>query len=374
MEAYRLNSRIVEDDKEFLVQTENDSEKGLVRTTIFINGEFVDSNIVPHQGEFSESEVLDLVKNAHGEKKTELEFLLKNYREVLSNGSPDMMCQLGKALYYKKMYAEAARLFNAAIKLKEDMHEAYFFLGQTELAVGNVEAAVEASGQAVKLRPTFADYRNSHGEALLEGEKWQEAIEHFEEAVRRNVYYGDAYFNKALAMLLNARKGENQELLKDYRVNTAQMLDKAVLIDPYFKTSEFDLAVEALKKDDAVLAQDYLKKVRYGKKEKDRIEKAAHYQRYLLNTDWLNQGDIEGRINTLEREIAKNPSYVDLYYELGVCQLYSARLNWKEAMANFENALQINPELKKAKMASELAKEEFLKLTDVVYDITDKIK
>jgi len=374
MEAYRLNSRIVEEDKEFLVQTENDAEKGLVRTTIFINGEFVDSNIVPHQGEFSENEVLDLVKTAHGEKKSELEFLLKNYREVLSNGSPDMMCQLGKALYYKKMYAEAARLFNAAIKLREELHEAYFFLGQTELAVGNIEAAIEASGQAVKLRPTFADYRNNFGEALLGGEKWREAMEHFDEAMRRNVYYADAYFNKAVAMLVNARKGEDQEMLENYRVNAGQLLDKAVLIDPYFKTSEFDSAVEALKKDDVVSSHDLLMRVRREKREKDRVEKASHYQRYLLNTDWLNQGDIDGRINTLEREIDKNPSYVDLYYELGVCQLYRARLSWKEALANFEKALRINPELKKAKMASELASEEYLKLTDVVYDITDKIK
>jgi len=232
MEAYRLNSRIVEDDKEFLVRTENDAERGIIRTSIYINGEFVDSNIVPHEGEFSEEQVLELVKNAHGEKKAELEFLLKNFREVLNNGSPDMMCQLGKAMYYKKMYAEAARLFGSAIKLKEDMHEAYFYLGQTELAAGNVEAAIRAAGEAVKIRPAFADYRNNLGEALLDNDNWRDAMEQFDEAIRKNVYYGDAYFNKALAHLANALKQEDPDIASEFQNKTGELLEKAALIDP----------------------------------------------------------------------------------------------------------------------------------------------
>jgi len=374
MEAYRLNSRIVEDDKEFLVRTENDAERGIIRTSIYINGEFVDSNIVPHEGEFSEEQVLELVKNAHGEKKAELEFLLKNFREVLNNGSPDMMCQLGKAMYYKKMYAEAARLFGSAIKLKEDMHEAYFYLGQTELAAGNVEAAIRAAGEAVKIRPAFADYRNNLGEALLDNDNWRDAMEQFDEAIRKNVYYGDAYFNKALAHLANALKQEDPDIASEFQNKTGELLEKAALIDPYFKTSDFDEAVEAVWDGDISYAVLCLRQKRQDKREKSRMQKALHFQRYLLNTDWLSQGDIEGRISTLEREISKNPGYVDLYYELGVCRLYHARLSWKNAMDNFQRALEINPELRKAKAAAELSHEEFLKLTDVVYDITEKIK
>lgn len=374
METYRLNSRIVEEDKEFLVQTENDIDKGIVRTSIFINGEYVDSNILPHQGEISEEQVLDLVKTAHGEKKSELEFLLKNFHQVLENGSPDMMVQLGKALYYKKMYNEAVRLFRAAANLREDSHEACFFLGLTYARCGNIPEGVKISEEAVKLRGRFPDYRNALGEAYLAEDRWQEALDQFEEAIKRNVYYSDAYFNTALCYLTNAIRRDNKELADEYKARTVEILEKSVLINPIFKTSDYDNAMQAIENDDTKLARDLLFKVRHSKQEKDRIEKAAHFQRYLLNTDWLNHGDIGGRINTLEREITKNPGYVDLYYELAVCRLYQARLSWKDAIGNFEKALKINPDLKKAKSAAELASEEFLKLTDIVYDITEKIK
>ena len=73
MESYRLNSRVVEGEKEYMIQTLNDTELGVVKTSVFVNGEFLDDDIMPHLETVSEDEMLNMVKNAHGEKKSELE-------------------------------------------------------------------------------------------------------------------------------------------------------------------------------------------------------------------------------------------------------------------------------------------------------------
>ncbi|MCP4703455.1 MAG: hypothetical protein GY865_02500, partial [candidate division Zixibacteria bacterium] len=128
MESYRLNSRIVEGEKEFMIQTLNDAEKGIVKTSIFIDGEFLDADILPHSEEITEDQVLNIVKSAHGEKKSELEHLLKCFNDVIEKGSPDAMHQLGIAMYYKKLYWEAEQLFRSVVKMKLDYDEAWFYL------------------------------------------------------------------------------------------------------------------------------------------------------------------------------------------------------------------------------------------------------
>ncbi len=372
MQAYRLNSRITDEQKEFLVQTVNDAEHGIIRTSLFINGEYVDSEILPHREDISEEEILELVKIAHGEKKTELELLLKNYREVLKNGSPELMCQMGKALYFRKMFTEASRLMATAAAARPELHEAFYYISQAQLAAGNIREAIKAGRKCVELKPAFADYRNNLGEIYLTAESCREAVEEFDEAIRRNVYYADAYFNLAIAFVLNAVKNKTPDLAGDYTAKTTDMLNKASLINPFYKTSEFDEALAALQRNDVKRTLELLSRVRQEQKEKQRQEKTLQFQRYMMHADWLTQGNIEERIADLAREIEKNPGYVDLYYETAVCYLHQAKFGWSHALDYFRKALAINPELKKARRAAELAEEQLAQLNDTVHDITDR--
>ncbi len=52
---------------------------------------------------------MDMIKAAHSEKKSELEYLLRCFNEVIEQSSPELMHQLGIALYYKKLYSETER-------------------------------------------------------------------------------------------------------------------------------------------------------------------------------------------------------------------------------------------------------------------------
>lgn len=372
MESFRLNSRVVEGEKEFMIQTLNDTEQGVVKTSLFVDGEFLDADILPLSKELSEDQLLNMVKTAHVEKKTELEYLLKCFNDVIENGSPESMHQLGIALYYKKLYWEAEQLFRSAVKLKQNFDEAWFYLCKTELAIRNYYEAAEAGNKAVELKPTYADYRNCLGEAYQGAGSCHRAIMEFEESIKQNVYYADAYFNLAITYILNEVNREDYNLSGDFATQTIDTLNKAVLIYPYYRCQDYENAVLSIKDGNPKKAYALLMEIRRDKEERLRRENSSYFQRYLMYTDWIDKKNIPDRVDFLKKEIEKNPGYVDLYYELAVCYLHQSRFDWERGIESFKKALEINPKLKKALRASELAEDQFLKLSDAVFDISEK--
>ena len=203
METYRLKSRLVENNKEYVIQTSNDTNLSTVSSVIYINGEEAETIRCPLPMEVSSEEILSLVKLRHGEMKRELESLLEAYRRVLGGSDPQKMYHLGTAFFYKQFYLESRQLFMAATKADSQFHQAFNYLGLAESALGHHEEAVRACRIAVEKRPGYADYRNNLGEALLSTSACKPAIDEFEEAIRINLYYGDAHFNLGLALILN---------------------------------------------------------------------------------------------------------------------------------------------------------------------------
>jgi tetratricopeptide (TPR) repeat protein len=372
MEPYRLSSRIVENEKEFLVQTLNDEKQGIIRSSLFVNGELLDSVILPHSEETSEAEILNLVKSTHGQKTSELEYLLKNYKEIMEQGNPETMYQLGTALYYKRMYPESRDLLRTAVSLDPNHHKAWLNLSLVESALKNASEAVRSASKAVELRDKFADYRNILGELYLEAGSCKRAIIELDEAIKLNVYYADAYYNLALTNIYNGISREDYTMFSDLTPKALDMLQKATLIDPGFRSQAYDSGIAALNGGNLKEAYGYLKQARNDKKERKRREQAVYYDRFLMSSDWASQAVLTDRIRFLERELEKNPGYVDLLHELGICHLQKAKLDWQKGVEYLQNALGVNGDLKKTLWAKKLADEEYLRISDTVTDISEK--
>ena len=188
-------------DREYLIQTANDSSIGNVATTTYVDGILTESINCPHPTDIRPQDVLSLVKLTHEEKKREIEALLQTYRRGIDGGDPELMFQLATAFYYKGFFQESRELCRVSLTLNSELHQTYNQLGLTELALGSVSDAISAGLEAVKRRPRFADYHNNLGESYLAGGDFRAAVVQFEEAIGINLYYADAYFNLGLTHL-----------------------------------------------------------------------------------------------------------------------------------------------------------------------------
>ncbi|MEZ5359401.1 MAG: tetratricopeptide repeat protein [Candidatus Zixiibacteriota bacterium] len=365
----RLKSKVSIDDREFLVQTVNDTDEHAVISSLFVDGQVLEVSRFPHPITMTEDEIASVVRLTHDDKKSELEKLLESHKQVLKSGDTDLMFSIGTGLYYKKLFGEARSLFESVIACKPDHHQAGNYLGLSHFAQGNYDDAAKILGRAVELRPTFADYRNNYGEALLEAGFCRRAVEEFQEALNLNIYYADAYFNLGIAYIVNAMTREDYKMYAEHAGRALEMMERAILISPEFKTSRFDEARRLYEQNDLESAVILFKAVRNSKRARNRQEFANYHVRYLLFSELANKRAVTERIRFLKDEIEKNPNYADLHYELGLCHMQEAHFNWQNGMSHFEKAVELNPRLVKAETGMRRAREFSDTIKEAILDI-----
>lgn len=372
METYRLNSRLVENEREYLIQTSNDISLGSVSSDVFVNGVLADSVKMPHPEQIRPEEVLTFVESAHDETKKEIESLLKAFRDVMQSADAEMMFHLALAFFYKRFYSEARDLLSAAVAANPDYHEAYNFLGQAELALGRHDEAVAAAETAVGKRPEYADYRNNLGEALLVARSLQRAQQEFEKAIGVNLYYSDAYFNYGLAMILMALDKDRSELRPNLETKAKEYFNKASLTYPDYKTAIYSRGMESLERGDFKQAFGLLAKVRENKKLKHGRRYSMYHMKFALYPQWVTEKALADRIKFLQDEIARNPGYIDLHIELSRCYLEQARIAWRKGVDNFKKTLDINPALNKLAANIDKAEDAYAVITETIQKISQR--
>ncbi len=359
MESYRLNSKVASDDREYLIQTVNDMSKHKIRSTIFSNGQLLESIEEEVGPNIMQEELLELVKTTHNERREEIEQLFKRFEEALQSEDYELVNCLGRALMYKRMYAEAETLFQHAVSLKEDEDEAFCNLGHVLFLKGDRAGATSAFEKCVELQPKFADYRNALGEVYLEERACKRAMLEFSQATSLNVYYGDAYYNKALTYILNSITREDFKLFSEAGEKIPEMLERALVICPEYQNDDFEQGKAMLKDGDLEGAYAKLRAAREAKKQDRRQEFGNIYLKFLLFADKIDEKMLARRIKSLKESISKNPHYPDLHYDLAVAYTLMGRFIHSKAIQEYKEALKINPDYDSAKRSLRLAENEF---------------
>ena len=132
--------------------------------------------------------------------------------------------------------------YGEAIRLKPDFAEAYSNRGSAKADLGQYEAAVADYDEAIRLKPDFANAYNSRGVAKARLGQYEAAVADFDEAIRLKPDFAEAYSNRSSA---KADLGQYEAAVADY--------DEAIRLKPAYAAAYFrrGLAKVRLKIKDA---------------------------------------------------------------------------------------------------------------------------
>jgi lipoprotein NlpI len=97
---------------------------------------------------------------------------------------PAALYDRGAAYQHQKKYAEAIADFGAVITMKPDYREAYAGRGESNLALGNYEAALQDCKQLIVFRPDSASLWALCGRLAFLAGRFDDASSHFQHALQ----------------------------------------------------------------------------------------------------------------------------------------------------------------------------------------------
>jgi tetratricopeptide (TPR) repeat protein len=372
METYRLKSKLASDRQQYVIETSNIADQKAIATTIMVDGNTTETLRRPYDSESIDGEILSLVKATHSEAKKTLETLIAASRETLASSDPSAMVLVGAALYYKRLYHDAAAMLRATVELDQENHAAFNLLGLSETALGHGSSAVRAALSAVGLRPTFADYRNNLGLAQTAAQSYLDAVSEFQEAVKLNMYYAEGYFNLGMTLLLDAMARRHEVSVAENARYAGQQFERAIAADPEYDTRESRDGLRALGAADLETAYGLFQKAQGWRAEMKRRHSADHHVNQVLCRFGSQSQALARRIDSLRREIESNPTYVDLFVELGESLLKQAEDSCGEALVQLGAALDKNSSLSRVRANLDKAEVAHREIEKVVRHIAQK--
>src|SRR5215211_3429526 len=116
----------------------------------------------------------------------------------LDQESVDAWNQKGKALYRLERYGEAIECHDTVLKIKEYEDDAYFFRGQSKCAIEDYTSALEDLNKVSDQFPFHDEKTTSIGHCYYELGFYEDAENHYREAIKSSPKIIRAYFHLAL--------------------------------------------------------------------------------------------------------------------------------------------------------------------------------
>ncbi|MCK4620801.1 MAG: tetratricopeptide repeat protein [Desulfuromonadales bacterium] len=196
-------------------------------------------------------------------------------------------------------------------------------LGNALVDQERFDEAMHHFSEALKIEPDFANVHYNMGSALNRQGKYREAISHYSEAIKIDPEYEEAHFNLGNVL---ARQGRLEEAMAHF--------SEALKIKPDYAEAHFNLGNALTRLGQPEEAIDH-----FIEALKIRPEYAeAHYD---LGITFARQGRLEEAIDHFSEAIKINPEYVEAHFNLG--NALARQGMFEEARDHFSEALKIEP-------------------------------
>lgn len=235
-----------------------------------------------------------------------------------------------------RLYADQVTLYRATLQKNPDAYALHNNLAVVLANTGAPQEAIEHFQQALRLKPNYADAHNNLSNVLRDSGRLAEAIEHSEEALKYQPDFADAHYNLGITL---TQAGQLQEAITHYQ--------EAVRLSPDFADAHYNLG--------RALAQA-------GQPQ----EAMRHYQRAVdLNPAFANahynlgilltqSGASQAAIGHFQQALQLRPDYAEVHNDLGVALINTGQL--QEAIGHFAEALRLQPDLPDAQYNMDIAR------------------
>ncbi|MGB3640767.1 MAG: tetratricopeptide repeat protein [Rivularia sp. (in: cyanobacteria)] len=238
---------------------------------------------------------LSLTPQQKIEKILEIGELLEEKHQTLDKKA-ELLGEQGKLLFAAEEYETALKVFDKAVEIKPDKHQAWNNRGYALGELGRLEEVIASYDKAVEIKPDKHQAWYNRGYALGKLGRLEEAMASYDKAVEIKPDYHQAWYSRGYAL---RQLGRLEEAIASY--------DKAIEIKP-----------------------DY--------------HQAWYNRGYALR----QLGRLEEAIRSYDKAVEIKPDYHQAWYNKAC--YYALQNNIEQAIENLQTAINLNPE-KYQKMA-----------------------
>ncbi len=187
----------------------------------------------------------------------------------------------------------------------------------------NYQGAISKYNDAIKLNPNYADAYNNRGAAYDELKNYQQAISDYNQSIKLNPNNATAYFNRGLTY---ANLQNYQQAISDW---TQSIKINKNYVNAYYSRG---IAYGELKNYQQAI-DDYTKVIDLNKDYAN-----AYYSRGLT---YYKKGSYRVAILDYTQAIKLNPNYFEAYFNRGLA--YGMLKNYEQAIKDFTEVIKLNP-------------------------------
>ncbi len=347
MNQLTLTAKLRGMGKEFFLQSSGDPKNSKGTCVLFEDGNPVD--VLEFRLPENPKQAASVIEEYHQMRQDRFRALSNLYSELTDETEPQILEKLAVALIEQKLYDEAAKVLERAIKQSPQNSSLLNLLGLTYQQLEDYDKAYENFAKIVEIHPDYPDYHNNLGKALLKRGECFKAYKSFEQAIKLNVYFAEAYYNMAMAVILNGIKKEDYNLAQNLEDNATSLLAKSVGFNPSFKSEYLQRGLDALENKDLERAFIELSKG-YDAATTNKFPKKTYnfHLEYLFQNENLREENVVRHIKKLNKKLESHPNYPDLYNELGMAYTVLTQFHSDRAIEAFQKALKLNPDYKTA--------------------------
>ena len=345
MDQLTLTSKLRGMGKEFFLQSSGDPKNGRGSCILFEDGNPVD--VFEFKLPENPKQASGVIDEYHRLRQDRFQRLSDLYSELADETEPPILEKLAVSLIEQRLHEEAAKVLERAVKQASQNSRLLNLLGLTYMELENFDKARDNFSRIVDINGDYPDYHNNLGKALLKMGECFKAYKSFEQAIKLNVYFAEAYYNMAMAVILNGIKKEDYNLAQNLEDNATSLLAKSVGFNPSFKNRFLQNGLDALENKDLERAFIELSKG-YESATDGKFPKKTYnfHLEYLFQNENLREDTVVRHIKKLTKQLESHPNYPDLYNELGMAYTVLAQFHSDRAIEAFQKALKLNPEYK----------------------------